>query len=68
MKTETINPGATSVYTWDQKWYSDGMGMVPGTWTCANAGSRKPELTFSTDWGENVKILWGKRHADVARR
>ena len=68
MKTEKISAGGTTQHTWDSNWYSDGMGMLPGTWTCVNEGTHDQALTFSTDWGENITITWSKSRGNVARR
>lgn len=74
MSTGTIAAGGSYAHTWDSVWYSDGMGMVPGTWACRVSGSKgtqadlsTPPLAFSTDWGENVTISWNKSKGTVAR-
>jgi hypothetical protein len=72
METEIIKPGASFKYTWDANWYSDGMGMLPGAWSCKPSDPKlakgiKP-VKFSTDWGENVTVSWRKERFAVSRR
>jgi hypothetical protein len=72
METEIIKPGASFKYTWDANWYSDGMGMLPGMWSCRPSDAKlakefKP-LRFKTDWGENATINWRKERFAVSRR
>lgn len=72
METDVIKPGAVYKYTWDASWYADGMGMLPGTWSCRPADPKiakglKPQK-FTTDWGENVVISWRKERFAVSRR
>jgi hypothetical protein len=72
METETIKPGSSFKYTWDSNWYSDGMGMLPGAWSCKPSDPKlakgiKP-VKFSTDWGENVTVSWRKERFAVSSR
>ena len=74
METGVIAPAGSFQYSWGTDWYSDGMGMIPGSWTCqikfsstAAPTTSVPNLSFSTDWGENVTITWKKEQLTVAR-
>ena len=68
-----IAAGESFIHNWGSDWYSDGMGMIPGTWSCQDArkpkdASRAPKLVkFSTDWGENVTVLWQDESLSIAR-
>ena len=72
METEVIGPGGVFKYTWDSQWYADGMGMLPGDWSCRSSDLKtakdiKP-VKFKTDWGENATIKWRKERFAVSRR
>lgn len=70
--TEQIEAKGSYKHTWNRGWYADGMGMIPGQWSCApktgDAKSKPTALIFSTDWGENVTITWNKSRGSVARK
>lgn len=71
METSKISPRGTFKHEWSREWYSDGMGMIPGTWSCRPSGKPEQEsaaLVFTTDWGENVTITWNKSKGTVARK
>jgi hypothetical protein len=72
MTTAKIAARGTLKHTWDSGWYADGMGMVPGTWSCVpksmTANDKVTALVFSTDWGENVTISWNKSKGSIARK
>ncbi len=74
MSTGKISAGATFKHTWSSAWYSDGMGMIPGSWACraANADGNRDAtseaLAFTTDWGENIAISWERSKGTVARK
>lgn len=72
METDLIKPGAVYKYTWDANLYADGMGMLPGSWSCRPSDPKlakglKPQK-FTTDWGENITISWRKERFAVSRR
>lgn len=72
METDVIKPGAVYKYTWDASLYSEGMGMLPGSWSCRPSDPKlakglKPQK-FTTDWGENITISWRKERFAVSRR
>lgn len=62
METEIIPPRGTFKYTWDTQWYSDGMGMLPGSWICRPSDNKLAKvlkhMKFTTDWGENKTLTW----------
>ncbi|MCX6124099.1 MAG: hypothetical protein NTV34_05035 [Proteobacteria bacterium] len=68
-----IAAGESFIHNWGADWYSDGMGMIPGTWSCQDArkpkdAGRAPKLVkFSTDWGENVSVIWQDESLSIAR-
>lgn len=67
--TGKIAPLHSYEHKWGPEWYSDGMGLIPGSWACRSddpAGSEP--LKFATDWGENVMITWHKAKGAVAKR
>jgi hypothetical protein len=70
--TPTISAQGSHKHTWDAGWYADGMGMVPGKWSCLPKSNSSKEkvtaLVFSTDWGENVTITWNKSKGSIARK
>lgn len=68
MTTPKIAKSATYAHTWGSQWYSDGMGMVPGKWSCQDtkSTSKKP-IKFSTDWGENITVQWNEGEATIAK-
>lgn len=69
MTTGKIAPLHSFTHKWGSEWYADGMGMIPGTWSCKPEQLEKGEtLTFATDWGENVTISWQKSKGSVARK
>lgn len=72
METDVIKPGAVYKYTWDVSFYADGMGMLPGSWSCRPSDPKlakglQPQK-FTTDWGENVVVSWRKERLTVSRR
>ena len=74
MSTGKIAAGGTFKHTWSSAWYSDGMGMIPGSWSCraVNANGQpdaaSTALAFTTDWGENITISWERSKGNVARK
>ena len=71
MTTGKMPPAHTHIHKWASEWYADGMGMIPGTWSCRpsdKADDSADTLTFSTDWGENVTITWNKSKGKVAKK
>jgi hypothetical protein len=74
MSTGKIASGGTYKHTWSSAWYSDGMGMIPGSWVCratnadGSTDSSSAPLAFTTDWGENITISWERSKGTVARK
>jgi hypothetical protein len=74
MSTGKIAAGGTRKHTWSSAWYSDGMGMIPGSWACrasnadGSADVSSAPLAFTTDWGENIIISWERSKGTVARK
>jgi hypothetical protein len=74
MTTGKIAAGGAFKHTWSSAWYSDGMGMIPGSWACrasnddGSADASSAPLAFTTDWGENITISWERSKGTVARK
>lgn len=66
MQTETIKPGGLYRHAWDSNLYGVGVGMLPGQWNCRSKDP-KSELKFSTEWGENLSINFGRGKLVVVR-
>lgn len=67
-ETNVIAAHTSTTQKWGKEWYNDGMGMIPGKWQCKNASKSSQEvLSFSTDWGENVIVLWKETQSSIAR-
>lgn len=72
MTTGPISAGASYEHSWGEAWNNDGMGLIPGHWSCRNIESKgRPadslEVKFVTDWGENVLITWKDSVPSVAK-
>lgn len=72
MKTPSIAAGGSYEHSWGANWDNDGMGMIPGKWTCQNIDPKKPasktaDVKFTTDWGENVVVTWKESELTVAK-
>lgn len=70
VKTEIIKPGSVYRHTWDANYYAEGVGMLPGSWSCKSLDTKLSKshktIKFVTTWGENRSIHW--RTASVAGR
>lgn len=72
LATGVIASGSKYEHNWGPNWDNDGMGMIPGKWTCQNTESKNraansKAVTFSTDWGENVVVTWKDTEPTVAK-
>lgn len=66
--TASIPAGENLTHNWGSDWYSDGMGLIPGKWSCRETGvSTKKPIVFSTDWGENITIHWNGIDSVIAK-
>ena len=68
--TDTVAPGASFEHNWGPNWDNDGMGLIPGHWTCKNTeakGGNTASIKFDTDWGENVVVTWKDSEPTVAK-
>lgn len=67
-----IAAGGTYEHNWGPNWDNDGMGLIPGHWTCRRVESKGVKaatatVTFITDWGENVVVTWKDSQPTVAK-
>jgi len=67
METEQINSGAIYKYTWNANWYSDGMGMLPGQWSCRSSNP-KSAIKLETEWGENLSLEFRKGKLAILKK
>lgn len=70
LTTGVIAAGSNYEHSWGANWDNDGMGLIPGHWTCRNAatkGAASATVTFVTDWGENVAVTWKDSQPTVAK-
>ena len=72
ISTGTIAAGGKYEHNWGPNWDNDGMGLIPGHWTCRNVESKGVDaastiITFITDWGENVLVTWKDTQPTVAK-
>ena len=70
--TDLIASGAKYEHNWGPNWDNDGMGMIPGKWTCQNIETKgrpanSTTVKFTTDWGENVVITWKDSEPTIAK-
>ncbi len=59
----TVNPNETKKYKWGNGWYNDGLGLNPGSFSCAVGKNKNPlnkgntaRINFITTWGESISI------------
>lgn len=72
LSTDSIAPGGSFDHNWGPNWDNDGMGLIPGQWTCRNVETKgrlasSTTVKFSTDWGENVIVTWKDSEPTVAK-
>lgn len=57
LRSVRVSAKTQTVYTWRDFYYNDGLGLNAASWYCRDTASGTVLERFSTDWGEEVRLV-----------